>query len=108
MWAEWEGVRAVLVVMLKRANALRARPEFYHTFTNNCTLNLVRHVNALSPGKIPGSWRIVFPGYSDEVALGLGLIDSTGSVAAARECFRINARARAALDAPDFSRRIRE
>ena len=101
-------VRAVLVAMRERANALRQRPEFYNTFTNNCTLNLVRHVNALSPGRIPGSWRIVLPGYSDEVALGLGLIDSTGPVAAARERFRINARARAALDAPDFSRRIRE
>ncbi len=34
---------------------------------NNCTLNLVRHVNQLTPGRIPSSWRIIMPGYSDEV-----------------------------------------
>ena len=59
-------------------------------------------------GRIPSSWRIVLPGYSDAVALGLGLIDTTGTIADARARFRINERARAALTAPDFSRLIRE
>lgn len=106
--ASREAVRHVFVAMLERANALRERPEFYNTVSNNCTLNLVRHVNALRPGRIPSSWRIVLPGYSDAVALGLGLIDTTGTIADARARFRINERARAALTAPDFSRLIRE
>lgn len=106
--ADRESIRTVFRAMLERANAIRERPEFYNTITNNCTLNLVRHVNQLVPGWIPGSWRIVLPGYSDEVIHRLGLIDSTGTLADARERFRINDRARAALGDTGFSRRIRE
>lgn len=107
--ASREAARAVLVAMLERANQLHQHPEFYNTLTNNCTLNLVRHVNQLSPGLVPtASWRIILPGYSDAVVHRLGLIDSTGSVPDIRARFRINARATAALGSPDFSRLIRE
>lgn len=103
-----EAIRTVFVAMLERANAISRRPEFYNTLTNNCTLNLVRHVNALSPGMIPSSWRIALPGYSDEVALRLGLIDSLRPIDETRARYRINDRARAALESPDFSRLIRQ
>jgi hypothetical protein len=103
-----EGYRHVLVAMLERANALRARPEWYNTLTNNCTLNLVRHVNALLPGRIPMDWRIAIPGYSDELVHQVGLIDTTGNLTEQRARFLVNAKARAALDAPDFSRLIRQ
>jgi hypothetical protein len=102
------GARAMLTGMLERANHLHDRPEFYNTITNNCTLNLVRHVNQIVPRRIPSSWRVILPGYSDEVAQSLGLIDSTGSLAELRRRFRINDRARAALDSTDFSRLIRQ
>jgi len=103
-----EAMRAVLRSMLERANALRQRPEFYHTITNNCTLNLVRHVNQFAPGRIPQGWRLALPGYSDQVALAVGLIDSTLPLDQARGRYRINDRARAAMDTPDFSARIRQ
>jgi hypothetical protein len=98
----------MLTGMLTRANALRATAEWYNTVTNNCTLNLVHHVNAIVPGRIPASWRIILPGYSDAVIYGLGLIDSTGGLPATRARYRINDRAAAAIGAPDFSVRIRE
>jgi Domain of unknown function (DUF4105) len=103
-----EAVRKMFIGMLERANELHARPEWYNTITNNCTLNLVHHVNAIVPGRIPSSWRVVLPGYSDEVIYGLGLIDSTASLADTRARFRVNQRAVAALNGPDFSSRIRE
>jgi hypothetical protein len=106
--ADHEAMRAVFRAMLERANHIREQPEFYNSFTNNCTLNLVRHVNQLTPGRIPSSWRIILPGYSDEVIHGLGLIDSTGTMTDVRARFLINAKARAALNQPDFSVRIRE
>jgi hypothetical protein len=102
------GVRAVFRSMLERTNQIHDRPEFYNSFTNNCTLNLVRHVNQLVPGRIPSSWRIIMPGYSDAVIHRLGLIDSTGTLAEVRARFLINDKVRAAQDAPDFSARIRE
>lgn len=107
MRADHGTMRAVLLDMLARADQLKRHPEFYNTLTNNCTLNLVRHVNALSPGSIPANWRIALPGYSDEVIHRLGLIDSTGTLEEQRARFRINDRARVALEAPDFSLQIR-
>lgn len=105
--ASREAVRAVFRGMLERADRIHATPEFYHTITNNCTLNLVQHVNQLVPDRIPSSWRIVLPGYSDEVIHRLGLIDSIGTLDEVRARFRINDRAKTALDAADFSSRIR-
>ena len=102
-----ETIREVFVDMVERINRLRDQPEFYNTLTNNCTSNLIRHVNRVVPGRIPPSWRTVLPGYSDEMAIALGLIDSTISIDSARARYRINDRARAAFDSAGFSRRIR-
>lgn len=103
-----ERIRAVFVEMLERANALRERPEFYNTVTNNCTSNVIAHVNHVAPDRVPTGLATMLPGYTDEVALRLGLIDSDLDLERARETFRVNDRARAAGDAPDFSLRIRE
>lgn len=102
-----ERIRAVFVDMLKRVNELQERPEFYNTLTNNCTSNLIRHVNQVVPGRIPGGWKTVVPGYSDEVAHRLGLIDTELSVAQARARYRINDKARRFIGDPQFSLRIR-
>ena len=103
-----ERIREVFVEMLARADALRERPEFYNTLTNNCTSNVVRHVNHVAPRTVPGGPKTILPGYTDEVAHRLGLIDTELDMAAARERFRINERARQYADDPGFSLRIRE
>ena len=103
-----ERARAVFVEMLRRADQLRSHPEFYHTFSNNCTSNLVRHVNQVAPGRIPAGIKLLAPGYADDVARALGLIDSSLTLEAARSRFRINERARHYLDSTDFSIRIRQ
>ncbi len=100
-------IRAMLVDMLARAESLNARPEFYNTATNNCTSNLVRHVNQVSPGRIPTGIKLLVPGYADDVAQSFGLIDSTVPLAQSRAKYRINELARAAAGRPDFSRLIR-
>jgi hypothetical protein len=106
--AERAQIRAMLVDMLARANELRAKPEFYNTLTNTCTTNLVRHVNRITPERVPFSYKVLLPGYSDRLAYDLGLIDTDLPFDQARERFHINARAEKYADAPDFSRRIRE
>ena len=106
--ADRAAARQMLTGMLERANQIHEVPEFYNTITNNCTLNLVRHVNEIVPGKVPANWRVILPGYSDEVARSLGLIDSMIPLPAARVKFRINDRARAAVDSADFSQFIRQ
>jgi hypothetical protein len=58
--------------------------------------------------KVPGGLVTLLPGYADAVADRLGLLAADGTLDEMRRRFEIGARARAALDAPDFSRRIRE
>ncbi|HEV8264135.1 MAG TPA: DUF4105 domain-containing protein [Gemmatimonadales bacterium] len=102
------GVRALFVAMLERANRLRAEPEFYNTLTNNCTNTIAKHVNSLSPHRIPFSLKIVFPAYADRLAYDLGLIDTDLPYDSIRPHFRINERAMQYADSVDFSIRIRE
>jgi hypothetical protein len=105
--ASREKARELFVAMVRRANALAARPEFYNTLTNSCTSNLVAHVNEIAPGRIRAGWRTLLPGYADEVALELGLIQGATSIDDARRRFRVNDRALRYADDPAFSFRIR-
>lgn len=100
-------IRELFVAMLERANHLAQQPEFYNSLLNSCASNLVSHVNAISPGRIPAGLKVLVPGYTDDVAASLGLIAAGSDGTAERAKYLINARARAALSAPDFSRRIR-
>jgi hypothetical protein len=103
-----ERARELFVAMVRRANALADRPEFYNTLSNNCTSNLVEHVNAIAPGRIPAGWRTLLPGYADEVALELDLIQGSASVQEARLRYRVNERAVRYADDEAFSLRIRD
>lgn len=102
-----EQARAVFLRMMQRAEALEREPAFYHTLTDNCTTNILDAVNAVADPPIGYGWRILVPGYTDAVAHERGLLDTELPLSEARERFRVNDRARAAADAPDFSARIR-
>jgi hypothetical protein len=99
--------RDLFVDVVKRVNKLAEEPEFYDTLTNNCTTNIVRHINRLHPGVIPPDLRIVLPGYSDRLAYDLGLIQTEGSFEETRQRAHINEVANRHLEDADFSARIR-
>jgi hypothetical protein len=99
---------SLFVDLLARAEELGERPEFYDTVWNNCTTNLVEHANKVSTKHIPGGLRVVFPGYTDEIALSLGLLDAEGDVDDVRARYRVNDRVRAAWGEPDFFARVRQ
>ena len=105
--ATQERIRALFVEMLARSNALSTNPEFYNTLTNNCTSNVVDHVNHLVPHAVPQGLKTILPGYADEVAYSLGLIDNSISLEEARRRYQVNAKAQRFATDPDFSRRIR-
>jgi transglutaminase-like putative cysteine protease len=105
--ASRERIRALFLEMLARANALATRPEFYNTLTNNCTSNVVDHVNHIVPRAVPHGISTILPGYADGVAYSLGLIDNSISLDEARRRFRVKDGARRFVKSPDFSRRIR-
>lgn len=102
-----EKMRTMFLEMIERANKLAREPEFYNTVTNSCTVNLVRHVNTISPRRVPFSYRVLLPGYSDSLALDLGLIDTDAPLEQLRARYRINEAAERFAEDPEFSMRIR-
>jgi hypothetical protein len=99
-------IRQIFVQMLARANQLAREPEFYNTLTNNCTSNIVRHVNVIAP-TIPFGYRVLMPAYSDSLAYDLGLIPNERPIEEVRAAYRIDARAQRSGTGPDFSHVIR-
>ena len=99
-----EHARATFLNYLKKINRIRNRPEWYNALTNNCTTNI-----ATLAGEPQFDWRVVLNGHADQMLYERGDL-ATGNLpfAQLKEQAHINTAARAANDAPDFSRRIRE
>jgi hypothetical protein len=105
--ATTEQARALFVDVMERANKLASEPEYYDTITNNCTSNIVRHINRLQPGRIPFDFRVFLPGYSDQLAHDLGLLDTDVSLRLSRREHRITELANRHSASLQFSQEIR-
>lgn len=99
--------RALFRDVMARVNQLNDKPELYNLVTNNCTTNLIRHVNNVSPKAIPYNYQVLFTGYSDELAYQLKLIDTSKSFEQTKEDAHINRLAEIYKDDPEFSKKIR-
>ena len=102
-----EQAKALFLDMIRRANKLRRRPEFYNTITNTCTTNIVLHVNRMSPEHIPFNFRVLLPGYSGRLAYELGLLDKSLPFKQLKERSLITGHAQKYNDGDDFSQTIR-
>ena len=106
--ASKDQMKRMFVSMLKRTKKLSEEPEFYNTITNSCTTNIVDHINELVPGRIPFSYKVLLPGYSDKLAYDLGLIDTELAFEDVREKFKITKQALKYKEPGNFSKFIRE
>jgi hypothetical protein len=102
-----EEIRTLFVDMLKRANTLKKRPEFYDTFMNNCTTNIVAHINRVRPGTIPWEPASFLTGYADREAYRLGLLVDYGSFEQTKRQAQITSLAHRYAQEPRFSALIR-
>lgn len=105
--AQPQQAQQLFVDICQRINELAARPEFYHTFGNNCTTNIVEHVNQLNQDRVPFTWKVLLPGYSANYAYDLGLLDKRLPFAELKSIAYVNDLAEEYFDEPDFSQRIR-
>lgn len=103
-----EASRALLVDVLGRVNQLAERPEFYDTLTNNCTSNIVQHVNRIKPNRIVTDYRSLLPGLSDKLAYDEGLIERHGTFDETKERAYVNPLAQRYAGRDDFSELIRQ
>jgi len=93
--------------VIERVNKLAVEPEYYNTLTNNCTTNILRHVNHLDPKAVPFDWRVVLTGQSDRLAYERGLLDTNLSFEETKARAKINYAAYRWRESPDFSVAIR-
>ena len=97
--------RDVFVDYLKTANELHVHPEWYNALTTNCTTSIFPHLTGSD--RIPKDWRILLNGYADQMAYEQGKLAGGLPFDELKRRAHINSAAKAADQAPDFSRRIR-
>jgi Domain of unknown function (DUF4105) len=99
--------RQLFVDVMGRVNELASRPEFYDTITNNCTTNIVRHINRVRPNRITYDPRMLLPGLSDRLAYDQGLLVRYGTFEETKQRAYVNGLAQRYADREDFSQLIR-
>jgi hypothetical protein len=102
-----KAARLLFQVYLERINELADHPEWYNLFKNNCTLNIVRYKNVAGR---EGSFDIrhLLNGWIDRYFYETEMVDTSLPFEKLRQRSHINDDAKAAGDAPDFSRQIRK
>jgi hypothetical protein len=101
-----EDGRRLFLEYVERINRLTDRPEFYNTLTTNCTTAIWLNAQVV-PGPLPFSWKLLLSGHTPEYLYEQGLLDQSLPFAELQKQSWINARARAADGADDFSQWIR-
>jgi len=101
-----ENGRRVFLQYMERINALKERPEWYNSLTTNCTTAIWMNTR-INPDHPPLSWKILATGYVPEYLYEIGRLDTSIPFPELQRRSHINARARAADKAVDFSRQIR-
>ncbi len=97
--------RQLFMDYVRRINELHAHGEWYNALTDNCTTAIRTQ---RSPGeRMPWDWRMLVNGHLDELLYQRHLIVTNLPFAELKKLSNINARARAAGDAADFSAQIR-
>jgi hypothetical protein len=99
--------RALLLDYAAAINGLAQKPVIYNALTDNCTVAILLHVNE-AIGKVPLDWRWLANGFLDEWLYQHGVVSRALPFEALKQASLVNAKARAAGDAGDFSARIRE
>lgn len=87
---------------------LAHKPVWYNTLEDNCTTGVLQRIHQSYKGVARYNWKVLFSGYAAEYSYECGMLDTSMPFPELSEKCLINAKAEAADDAPDFSRRIRE
>lgn len=93
---------------LRRTNELHDEPEWYNTINNTCSTSMINTVNDALPGQLRRTPRTFLPGMLPKLWARKGVIKYSGDFNEAFEEARINERALAIGDVPDFSARLHQ
>ncbi len=97
--------RKLFLDYLRRANDLHEHAEWYNAITDNCTTAI--RTQRAAADRAPWDWRMLLNGHLDEMLYEHGMIVTNLPFAELKKLSNINARAKAADQAADFSQQIR-
>ena len=98
--------RQLFLDYLRRADELCDQPAWYNAITDNCTTGI--RAQRAAADRAPWNWRMLLNGHLDELLYERGMIATNLPFAELKKISNINARAKAAGDAADFSQQIRQ
>lgn len=101
-----EQVRQFFLDYVNNMNSLRLHPKWYNAVTGNCTTAI--RTQRAAANRAPWDWRMLVNGYGDTLLYERGAIFTNVPLAELKSLGHVNERARAADQAEDFSRRIRQ
>ena len=99
--------RMMFIDVMKRVNRLEVRPEFYHTALNNCTSNILQHLNALNPAGNTPHFSVLLPGLAARSAYQQGILDQSQTFEKLKIRCQATELSNEFYDDPDYSLRIR-
>lgn len=102
-----EDGRRLFLEYMRKINALKDKPEFYNTLTTNCTTSIWLH-SRMNSDHLPFSWKLLLSGYVPEYLYEAKRLDTSLPFPELKQHSHINARARQADNAEDFSQQIRK
>ena len=101
-------MRSLFLSYVDTANGLNETPQYYNTITANCTTIVFAMINHIVSGALPLDYRLIFSGYLPSYIIDVNGFTPGFTLEQLQSGGAVSARARAADNAPDFSRRIRE
>jgi hypothetical protein len=101
-----ENIAKLFIDAINRTNQLATQPEFYNTITNNCTTNLINHLQRVYDKSFVLDWRYYVPGYTDELGMKYGLIPEKVNLLELRKNHNISPAAISCGDCTDYSKKI--
>lgn len=97
----------LFVSMLTVVNEIYQSPRFYNTLMDNCLTGIVRYAQAIPSWQRWVDYRLVLPGFVDEVAYGLGVLAGEGSLTDLQAHALVQTAAYG-IDDPEFSIKARQ
>jgi hypothetical protein len=102
-----EHQRDLFLSYVSKVDQLSRKPEWYNALQDNCTTGVLDRTKTYK-GRARYNWKILAAGYVAEYAYDIGMLDRRIPFSELTQRAAVNAKAEAADQAPDFSRRIRE
>lgn len=106
--ADEQKTQELFLKLAEDINRIAERPQFYNTWSNNCTNVITRRVEEISALDFPLTWKTFLPGYFDQVLFEMGLIpNSSGKVfEEIKNCHQVD-NEKADYQNEDFSQQLR-